>query len=173
MRLRFAGTCMLCLAMASSHASRERWVMITPHAEWEPGYSFAALTFQDSLWLLGHGSGNWYSGDGRHWTRAAATDSLGGYNAYVQLDGVLYAIGGAENQTHPTRKAVWRSTDGRRWQRVTDAPAWSARVWHTATVHDGRIWLLGGFDGLYRHDVWFSADGARWQLATANAPWDG
>ena len=144
---------------------------LTAHAEWSPGYSFSATDLRDTLWIFGHRDGNSYSPNGRSWrkdTLGAANASA--HNAYVVLGGAIYAIGGAESQTRPTRKAVWKSTDGRHWQLLTDHPAWSARVWHTAVVHDSRIWLIGGFDGAYRNDIWSSSDGINWQLATPNAP---
>ena len=173
MRLRATSALLLCLAVASSSAPRARWRKVTPHAEWEPGYSFAALVLRDTLWLFGHRKGTWYSADGGHWFPATRPAGIGDYNAYVLHDGAAYAIGGAEDQNHPTRRAVWKSIDGRNWQLVTDTPAWTARVWHTATVHDGRIWLIGGYDGRYFNDVWYSEDGASWQRATSTASWPG
>ena len=171
-RFRAAGALLLCLAVASSRVPKARWRNVTPHAEWEPGYSFTALGLRDTLWLFGHRKGTWYSAGGNRWSSAPPA-GVGDYNAYVLHDDYVFAIGGAEDQNHPARHAVWKSADGRSWQLVTDAPAWSPRVWHTATVHDGRIWLLGGYDGKYLNDVWYSEDGASWHRATAAAEWAG
>ncbi|HEY7232926.1 MAG TPA: hypothetical protein VH539_02200 [Gemmatimonadaceae bacterium] len=176
-RLRTAGLGLLCLGAVSASAPRAgeaTWVNVTKAAEWSPGYSFTALDLRDTLWLLGHRLGDWYSTDGAHWTKESArAGASSAYNVHVVLNGAIYAIGGAENQLRPSHRAVWKSLNGRDWQLVTDHPPWSARVWHSAVVHDGRIWLVGGYDGTYRNDVWFSTDGSHWQLATAEAPWSG
>lgn len=177
MRLRLAVLGLLCLAMASARAPRvggTTWANVTRAAEWSPGYSFTALGLRDTLWLFGHRAGDWYSEHGAHWTTASTrAGASSAYNDYVVLNGVIYAIGGAESQVRPSHRSVWKSLNGRDWQLVTDHPAWSARVWHSAAVHDGRIWVSGGYDGTYKNDVWSSTDGSNWQLATADAPWSG
>ena len=174
LRLRAVIAMLACLGLVGGHAASIRWVRLTSHAEWSPGYSFSVVGLRDTLWILGHREGNWYSADGVRWWK----DTLGAvpssrHNSYVALDGAIYAIGGADNQTHPVSRAVWKSIDGRRWQLLTDHPPWSARVWHTAVVHDHRIWLIGGFDGEYKNDVWSTADGVSWRLATPHAAWTG
>jgi len=165
----------LCLGIATGYRAPMRWVRVTGHADWSPGYSFTALGLRDTLRILGHREGNWHSADGSRWLRDSLSDeSKSLYNAYVLLDDAIYAVGGADDQSHPARKGVWKSADGHRWQLLTDHPQWSARVWHAAVVHDGRIWLFGGYDGAeYKNDVWSSRDGVDWQLATPNAPWKG
>ncbi len=173
-RLRATSVLLLCLALASSRAPTARWRNVTAHAEWEPGYSFAAIALRDTLWLFGHRKGtSWYSAEGSRWAPATPAAGAGDYNAYVLHNGSVYAIGGAEDQNRPKRHGVWKSADGRSWRLVTDTPPWSPRVWHTATVHDGRIWLVGGYDGQYLNDVWYSEDGASWHRATSAAEWAG
>jgi hypothetical protein len=177
MTLRFAAGALACLALGSSHASpgtrQAVWLNATQRAGWAPGYAFTATEVRDTLWIFGHHDGNWFSADGRQWTRDSARSELrSGYNVFVVMNGAIFAIGGAEQQNRPSRRSVWRSLDGRSWELLTDHPGWSARVFHTAVVHDGRIWLLGGYDGAnYTSDVWSSSDGVNWQLATSSAPW--
>ena len=43
------------------------------------------------------------------------------------------------------------------WTQATSAAAWGARSDHTSVVFDGRMWVLGGYDGTYRNDVWWWA----------------
>lgn len=60
------------------------------------------------------------------------------------------------------------------WELVTREAAWQARDSQGEMVHDGHLWILGGwFD---RHlpnpcDVWKSPDGKNWTRTTECAPW--
>jgi hypothetical protein len=62
---------------------------------------------------------------------------------------------------------------GQNWTQVGAGPHWSGRYIHASAVHDGKMWILGGYDGSYRNDVWNSADGVAWTAATASASWPG
>jgi len=59
------------------------------------------------------------------------------------------------------------------WVCRTDHAAWSARDSAGAVVHDGRMWLLGGYTPARVNDVWRSADGVTWECVTPSAPWEG
>lgn len=52
-------------------------------------------------------------------------------------------------------------------------PPWSARSWHaSAATPDGKIWVLGGFQGTTCYnDVWYTTDGETWTQATSSAGW--
>lgn len=72
-------------------------------------------------------------------------------------------------------------------------PMWSPRESHTAAVHNGVIYLVGGFVSVrgsncgkfscgdvdasaykgFKSDVWFSSDGENWEAATLSAGWHG
>ena len=60
------------------------------------------------------------------------------------------------------------------WVRVTEHAAWAPRDSCGEVVHDGRMWLLGGWFDSYSlgpRDVWASADGVSWQEVTHEAGW--
>ncbi|MGD7706655.1 Kelch repeat-containing protein [Microlunatus sp. Y2014] len=60
------------------------------------------------------------------------------------------------------------------WELITTAP-WRPRDSHGDVVHDGRLWVLGGWhaaDEPNGRDVWSSADGRDWELITEQAPWE-
>jgi len=60
------------------------------------------------------------------------------------------------------------------WKRETPSAAWRARDSSGELVHDGRMWLLGGWFTSHEappRDVWSSADGRDWRLETRDAPW--
>lgn len=58
------------------------------------------------------------------------------------------------------------------WTQATSAAPWSPRSYQVAVVHDGKIWLLGGWGASMLHDVWYSSDGAQWDQATSTAGWE-
>lgn len=57
------------------------------------------------------------------------------------------------------------------WTQATANAGWSARNGHASITFDGKIWVLGGYDGTYKNDVWYSTDGVTWTQATASAAW--
>ena len=62
-------------------------------------------------------------------------------------------------------------SDGSVWFQTTANAGWSARSSHTSVVFDGKIWVIGGYDGALEGDVWYSADGITWSRATSAAGW--
>jgi hypothetical protein len=62
---------------------------------------------------------------------------------------------------------------GKDWSQATSTASWSGRYLHTSVTHDGKIWVIGGYDSShsYKKDVWHSDDGETWTQATASAPW--
>jgi hypothetical protein len=69
---------------------------------------------------------------------------------------------------------VWSSPDGVTWTEATAAAQWSKRQHPTLAVHDGKMWILGGYTGnTYMNDVWSSTDGSTWTQETASADWPG
>ena len=91
----------------------------------------------------------------------------------------MWLLGGIEDYYFGTedslRNDVWSSVDGIEWKEECASAPWTARAYHQAVVHRGRIFLLGG--GNYvplhtaRNDVWSSEDGVHWHLETEHAPW--
>ena len=66
---------------------------------------------------------------------------------------------------------VWSSPDGAHWTCVAESAGWRPRHGHASVVHDGRIWVLGGWNDSCLNDVWSSADGIHWTEATDSAVW--
>lgn len=66
--------------------------------------------------------------------------------------------------------AVLQSTDGATWSVLTASPAFPARCRHTSVSFNGRIYVIGGYDGTFLlDDVWSSADGNSWTQDTGTA----
>ncbi|MFI4875307.1 MAG: hypothetical protein ACIALR_08215 [Blastopirellula sp. JB062] len=60
------------------------------------------------------------------------------------------------------------------WVQETKHAAWRARDSQGEVVHDGNMWILGGWFDSHSsppRDVWNSADGKNWTLVQSEAPW--
>lgn len=64
--------------------------------------------------------------------------------------------------------SIWRSRDGKDWERVVDNAPWEGRHIGNFVVLNDRMYMYGG-DNMT--DVWSSADGINWRLEIAEAPW--
>jgi hypothetical protein len=68
---------------------------------------------------------------------------------------------------------VWKTQDGKRWERLTGAAPWGERRGFAFATHQGRVYLMGGFDACDRllGDVWSSANGRDWRLEDRDPEW--
>lgn len=164
------------------------WELVTPSAGWTPRLAGAAVEFRDRIWVLG-GSENYYfgdaaslkndvwsSGNGRDWelVTAAAPWSPRAYHQAVVLNDRIYVMGGGNYvPEHHAKQDVWSSADGLNWVLETESAPWSARLWFSAAVYRGRMWILGGWSQATGNvgDVWHSADGKDWQRLEAAEVW--
>lgn len=109
----------------------------------------------------------WRSRDGVHWRKMIANQAIdpedpnprhwagrAGLSA-VSFKGYLYVMGGSVNDDSsivggaPDRiyfNDVWRSRDGRRWEKVGNAP-WEPRAGGIAVVKGGYMYMIGGEEG--------------------------
>ena len=70
---------------------------------------------------------------------------------------------------------VWWSADGEVWTREPANAGWTERSDHQAAVHNGRLYVLGGYAGTLftgSNEVWWSADGKNW-VSEGTAGWSG
>jgi alpha-tubulin suppressor-like RCC1 family protein len=126
---------------------------------------------------------------GKHWQKMA--DDIGGtrltandyyFSQMVSFKGHIWAFG-----QHSFRdddnigryvNDIWRSPDGMRWIKVPVTPPWAPRHAFTVTVHNNRLYLVGGnlndrmnapYPHIYFADVWVSDDGLTWSRVTERA----
>ena len=75
-----------------------------------------------------------------------------------------------------TFDVLWQDAtagSGVSWVSATSGGQWSARSGHTSLLYDGKMWVIGGYDGSgSKNDVWSSSDGLIWASATTNAQWE-
>lgn len=178
------------------------WTEVTSSARWGGRAGLSAVVFKGRFFVFGGSQGDaaatggqgrrlfndvWVSKDGAHWTRvtrrAPWAPRAGG--VAVVHRGYIYLLGGERGFTCggapgcvPERDLyfndVWRTRDGRRWERVTAAAGWSARPGHQCVSALGHIICFGGYgEPQNPADLWVSRDGARWHELRApfSPPW--
>ena len=157
-------------------ATNYGWTKVTDHAPFPGSYNFPLFNMRNKLWAL-HSQGNWYSADGRSWTKAELPP-LGlrtAFQQYVQLNDAIYALGTTEGDyLHLSigSRIAKTSNDLKQWEVIAEQSELPARVFYGAVVFDKKIWLLGGFDGKnYYNDVWNSSDGVKWRRVAETSPW--
>jgi hypothetical protein len=164
------------------------WTQVTASAEWSPRLAAGLVEHRGRLWLLG-GTENYYFGDtkslkndvwsspdGKTWNREAANAgwSPRAYHQAVVLDEKIYVLGGGNYlPEYHARNDVWSSRDGVSWTRETESAPWSPRLWFSAAVYRGRMWVLGGWSKQHDNfgDVWHSKDGKTWQRLETKTSW--
>jgi hypothetical protein len=165
------------------------WQTVTAAAAWSPRLGAAGVVFQDKMWLLGgvrqyyFGDDRdllndvWYSADGATWTQATdrAPWATRAYHAALVHDNKIWVFGGGNYLPHyAAHNDVWSSPDGVHWTQVTEHAPWSPRIWFSAEVYRGRMWVLGGWSNLPSknwNDVWHSTDGKAWTPLQTQTVW--
>jgi hypothetical protein len=71
--------------------------------------------------------------------------------------------------------SVYNSSDGKAWTEVATSVAELAKFRYSLVVFDGKMWVIGGYDGssTYYDDVYYSTDGITWTAATTSAAFGG
>jgi hypothetical protein len=161
------------------------WTQVTAHAAWSSRIAAAVVEFRGSMWLLG-GSEDYYFGDerslkndvwsskdGRTWALVTGNAEWAprAYHQAVVYDGKIWIFGGGNYVPgYQAFNDVWSSEDGIRWTQATANASWPPRLWFSAAVYRGRMWVLGGWSLVPETnwgDAWFSGDGKEWiQLAS-------
>jgi hypothetical protein len=56
---------------------------------------------------------------------------------------------------------------------VTEAAAWTPRMWFSLVAYRDHLWVLGGWNREAGNfgDVWYSKDGAHWSQLKADTIW--
>jgi len=164
------------------------WQQATAAAGWSPRIAAATVEFRDRMWILG-GTENYYFGDdsslkndvwssvdGKEWKleTAKAGWSPRAYHQAIVLNDRIYLFGGGNYvPAYHAKNDVWSSADGVNWRRETEAAPWQPRLWFSAVMYRGRMWVLGGWSKEHDNwgDVWHSKDGKAWERLQTKTCW--
>lgn len=120
------------------------------------------------LLMIGDGAdptGVYESSDGRVWRRSEHNAAWGvRYGAAIaSYRGTLWVAGGFEQigERRTPKNDVWRSRDGRRWERVLNEAPWQARSQAHLVVFRDTLWLIGGEPN--DRVAWRTTDGLSWR----------
>ncbi len=166
-----------------------KWKQVTANAGWSPRLASAIVEFKGRMWILG-GIENYYFGDerslkndvwssadGKTWRLATANAGWAprAYHQAVVHAGKIWVFGGGNYvPVYQAYHDVWCSEDGVHWTEVTKAAPWLARLWFSAAVYRGRMWVLGGWSkepDMNLGDVWYSLDGRQWTELKSRVTW--
>ena len=160
------------------------WEKVVDSVPWGRRHNPYVVVFNNKLWLMGgHDLLNkstetkvyndiWSSSDGINWIlekEYAEWPPRGLIYGNVVLNGYIYMYGGGVYTTElwESHKDVWRSSNGINWQRIVYESPWERRAFHTITVHNGKMWLLGGgsqnMNSYVSNEVWYSINGYTWE----------
>src|SRR5262245_2113726 len=125
------------------------------------------IPHRDGLLMIGDGAApnhGYESPDGNTW-RAFMHDAHWGKRykaADASYAGAIWRVGGwvEVNGRRTLMNDVWRSENGRHWQRVLDRAPWSPRSGAYLLGFRDTLWLVGG-EPLDRR-VWLTIDGRPW-----------
>jgi len=164
------------------------WRQATAAAGWSPRLAAGLVEHRGRMWIFGgiedyyFGTDKslkndvWSSADGVEWKQetAAAPWSPRAYHQAVTLGDKIYVLGGGNYvPTHHAKNDVWSSSDGVNWACETESAPWGPRLWFSAAVYRGRMWVLGGWSKEQDNfgDVWHSADGKTWSRLETKTTW--
>ena len=175
--------------MVWSSADGKTWDQATKAAGWSPRIAAGLVVFKNRMWLLG-GTENYYFGDdkslkndvwssadGKEWKLETADAGWAprAYHAAVVLNDKIYVYGGGNYvPKYQAFNDVWVSSDGVKWDKVTDAAPWSPRIWFSGVAYRDHLWVLGGWSDKPSKnwgDVWYSRDGKTWKQYESEGGW--
>ena len=166
------------------------WNLVCNDVPWRNRVLHYTLAHDGKIWVMGGQSlpqfapapeafynDVWNTEDGVRWTRVTASapwPPRGMIGGSVVFQNRMWILGGGTYDT-PTKPRhfyndVWSSADGVNWQRHVESAAWSPRQYHDVAVHDGKIWVMEGWNKSNRNDVHYSSDGVTW-CELPDTPW--
>jgi hypothetical protein len=136
------------------------------------------FVYDGKMWVACNAGEFFSSSDGATWTLVTENTPWAGRYATggAVFNGRMWAMGG-RLKGGDIYNDIWSSADGANWTMESAAAPWSRRqLFSMLTVHDGRMWILGGGITNYHpfrayNDVWSSADGKTWAKVCDETPW--
>ncbi len=139
------------------------WAEATSEAAFTPRTGHAAFAFNDKLYIAGGYDGVkylndiWSSDNGTDWQKLPANSPFEPRQCHAVLvfNKKLWLIGGAADDI---KNDIWTSDNAADWRNIPFAENDAERIvpanGRAALIHNGRIYITGGYDGTsYRNDT--------------------
>jgi hypothetical protein len=150
------------------------WQKITNEAAFPKSYNFQMFTINDKIWAF-HPKGNYYSQDGKNWTKSALSNSIHNlaFLDYVLFGNAVLGLGHFEGniEKFTFKPEIYKTTDLKNWSVLTTKSNIPKRFFYHPFVFKDKIWIVGGSDGQNDFDdIWSSRDGITWKKEADNLP---
>lgn len=150
------------------------WTKLLDSAEWRKNYNFQMFSQNDTIWTF-HSDGNWYSLDGKNWTKSVLPNPISNlaFLDYVQFKGAIYGLGYFKGniEQYEFRPEIYRTTDFKRWIKIAKSSNLPKRFFYHPFVFDNKVWIIGGEDKNTKYsDIWSSEDAINWTKQKENLP---
>ena len=158
---------------AGTAESGYQWTKLADTSAWTKSYNFQMMTIQDTLWVFHH-DGNWFSTDGRSWTKSLLPNAIGNlaFLEYVFFKNKIFGLGHFEGNVdeHTLRPTIYFSSDRIHWDSIENTNL-QKRYFYHPFVFDDKIWIIGGEqDSNIWADIINSSDGIHWQIMKDKLP---
>ncbi|HMU10677.1 MAG TPA: hypothetical protein PKC54_11750 [Ferruginibacter sp.] len=151
-----------------------KWTEHTSNAPFPKSYNFQLFNLRDTLWAF-HPEGNWYSVNGREWTKSILSNSINNlaFLDYVVFKNSILGLGHFEGniEHHTLTTEIYQTTDMKTWNVLAKESNLPMRFFYHPFVFNNKIWIIGGSNGNDSFaDIWNSEDGIHWIKRADNMP---
>jgi hypothetical protein len=160
-------------AAATETTTGYQWTKLTDNALFKKNYNFQLLTHNNMLWAF-HPDGNYYSADGRQWTKSSLSNSINNlaFLNYLPFNNSVLGLGHFEGNIEKFKLTtpITQTTDFKTWQTLAAKSNLPERFFYQPVVFKNKIWIFGGTsDGNTNYkDAWSSTNGVSWTKETDN-----
>lgn len=163
-----------CSGLFAPAGPQYSWSSVTNAANYPQGYNYPVYAMGG--WMVALNNGAWVSNDGRQWAKTSLPESglNSGYQKYVNFNGAIYALGSMTGnyEKFSISTKILKTTDLNKWETIAESSNLPQRIFYGTAVFNGKMWMLGGYDGKqYHNDVWNSSDGVHWNRVADKTAW--
>ncbi len=169
-----AGTTTLNNSLQEEMLPDYKWIEHTSNASFPKSYNFQLFNFRDTLWAF-HPAGNWYSLNGKDWSKSSLTNSINNlaFLDYVVFNNSILGLGHFEGNIERFKLSteIYQTKDMRTWTVIAKESNLPRRFFYHPFVFNNKIWIIGGSDGKKEYaDVWNSDDAVHWVKRADDLP---